>query len=52
MYCKAVKALQSKCDSSSRKICNKNCEGTFCVSHRNSAVSPSVTLYSALPDAG
>jgi len=42
MYCKAVKALRSNCDSSIRKICNKNREGTFCVSHRNCAVSPSV----------
>jgi len=45
MYRKAVKAVRSKCDSSSRKICNKNWEGTFCVSHGNRAVRKSVTLY-------
>lgn len=47
MYCKALKTLRSKCDSSNCKICNKNCEGIFCVSHRNCAVSTSV-----FPDAG
>jgi hypothetical protein len=52
MYCKAVKAFRSKCDSSSHKICNKNCEGTFCVSHQNRAVSKSVTVYYVFSDAG